>query len=71
MPSYPRITRIPNEFVAPQSFEGAITIVVGGVSVMMRPYPMTPVNGQTRAGWEASRDDGQTWKDAGSITHGS
>lgn len=71
MPSYPRITNVPNEFIAPQSFEGAITIVVSGVSYKVRPVWENVQGGGVKVGWESSRDAGQTWKDAGSITHGS
>jgi hypothetical protein len=70
MPSYPRITQIPNEFFAPQSFTGSITVVVDGVSIRVRPVWQSVGSGSTRVGWEASNDNGQTWKDAGSITHG-
>lgn len=70
MPSFPRLTRIPNEFVAPQSFQGGITIVRDGVSIVLRPVWATVAGGNLRIGWEASRDAGQTWRDAGSLTHG-
>lgn len=71
MPTYPRIRLIPNQFEAPQSFEGAITFVVAGVELMVCPSWVTLAGGRTQVGWKMSRDGGQTWKDAGSITHGS
>jgi len=71
MPSYPRFAYVPTEFIAPQSFEGAITIVRDSVSYKVRPVWTSVPGGGSRVGWEVSRDDGQTWKDAGSITHGS
>ena len=71
MPSFPRYTRIPNTFVADQTFTDAIKFVVNGIQIDVRPCWRVLVGGKVKVGWEMSRDDGQTWKDAGSITHGS
>ena len=71
MPSFPRLKYIPTEFQAPQSFLGSIAFVVNGVELKVRPSWTVLVGGRVKVGWEMSRDDGQTWKDAGSITHGS
>lgn len=71
MPTYPRIRLIPNQFEAPQTFEGAITVVVNGVPIMQRPVWRTVAGGKIQRGTELSRDGGQTWHDAGSITYGS
>lgn len=65
------IARSARLFVAPQSFTGYITIVVNGLSLRVRPVWTTVTGGKIKVGWEASRDGGQTWKDAGSLTHGS
>lgn len=67
MPYYEESAQVTTTYIAPQTFTDHVVVIVGGVSIKMRPFQTTNSNGELVVRFD--QEVGGVWKIAASTTN--